>query len=111
MGIDIWLTINVDTGGEPYDATLFECSATHNLGRMWARAGVYDALYNSDGKQAGEIAGVLLAGLEEMQTKPDDYKPLSPPNGWGTYDGALDFLGRLARACQAYPKAIVRVSK
>lgn len=50
MSLDIYLEIQVDTGGlEPYRVALFSANATHNLTWLWDAIGVYDALYMKDG--------------------------------------------------------------
>ena len=46
MSLDIWLGMNVDTGGEePYFLELFDANITHNLGEMADKAGIYDVLW------------------------------------------------------------------
>ncbi len=112
MSINIYLTIEVDTGGEePYTVQLYADSITHNLTPMWDAAGCYGALYMRDGEKAGDIKGDLRMGLQNMQASPDVYKALNPSNGWGDYGGAVRFLTRLIAACEQHPKATVNVSK
>jgi len=111
MGIAIWLTIKIETGNEPYTATLYDDNITHNLAPMWRKAGVFDAIYNSDGKQAGCIAKKLRKGLEKMKAKPEKFRRLNPVNGWGDYDGAIEFLSDLTDACEKYPNATIGVWK
>ena len=112
MSLDISLTITVDTGGEePYEVELYNGNYTHNVGSMWRKAGVYDALYNSAGVKAGELIDVLVAGWRDMNKSPAEYRELNPPNGWGDYDSAATFLADLIWACQKHPKAIIEVSR
>lgn len=112
MSLDVYLTIGVDVGGvEPVEMGLFDGNITHNVIPMWSKAGVYKALYESDGKLAGEIAETLASGVEAMRSRPNEYKALNPENGWGDYDGALQWLGDYAEACRKYPKAVIRVSR
>jgi len=83
----------------------------HNLGPMWRAAGVYDALYNSDGQTAGEVLAVLQRGLSDMRRHPSKYQTLTPSNGWGEYDTALQFLEGVVTACDTNPDAEIKVSK
>lgn len=80
---------------------------THNLAPMWRIAGVMDALYESDGHRAGEFLPVLRAGLAHMEAHPDVYTPLNPANGWGNYEGALEFLREWIAECEPRPEATI----
>jgi hypothetical protein len=112
MSLDIWLTIGVDTGGpEPYEITLYDANYTHNVTPMWRKAGIYEALYESDGKQAGEILPMLRAGIVDMERKPNAYIALNPSNGWGSYETALPWLRKFTAACERHPKAVIGVWK
>lgn len=112
MSLDIWLSIDVDTGGkEPHNITLFDANYTHNVVPMWKKAGCYDALYMSDGKLAGNVLPELEAGLAAMKADPEGFKQLNPLNGWGNYDSALKFLEEFTEACRAHPKTTIGVSK
>lgn len=85
-------------------------NATHNLSPMWRQAGIRDALYESEGQTAGSILPTLRLGLAKMVASPAEYKALNPKNGWGSYEGALDFLRTVIAACEANPDAIIEVS-
>jgi len=112
MSLGFSLYVYADLGGEyPYYVDLYSRNYTHNVTPMWIKVGVYDALYMRADKQASEIIEVLKAGVLDMQTKPDEYKLLNPPNGWGDYDSALVFLEDVLSNCEKYPKAIIGVSK
>ncbi len=112
MSIWISLSIGIDTGGENLTIiSLFDENYTHNVTPMWKKAGVYDALYNSDGLQAKDIAKTLSLGIIDMESKPDEYRLLNPENGWGDYEGALSFLVSFLIACDQHPETIIGVSK
>jgi hypothetical protein len=112
MSLDISLSIEVDTGGrKPYPVVLYDANYTHNVTPMWKRAGVYDALYNSEGKLAKDVTGVLIAGFNHMRKNKEEYLPLNPENGWGHYDTALHFLWKFLKACVAHPNATIGVWK
>jgi hypothetical protein len=86
-------------------------NCTHNLAPMWRKAGVYDALYMSDGRRAGDYLEALKAGLADMEENPAEYKKLNPPNGWGDYEGAIGVLQRITRAFEEYPDGKIWISK
>lgn len=105
MSYDIRLEI--DTGG-PEPATVGrEFNMTSNVAPMWRRAGA--DLAAADGKSAGGLVLFLDAAIRRMKANPDEYRAMDPPNGWGTYEGCLEFLQELRDACAANPNTIVRV--
>ena len=112
MSLDIYLYIDVDAGSsEPTRITLLDRNITHNLGRMWQLAGVYDALYERDGQVAGDTWRTLMAGVEFMKTHPAECRALDSPNGWGTYKDALPWLEEVTEAFRKHPKATIGVSR
>lgn len=110
--MDFYLFADVDLGGkEPHELKLYWSNATHNLSPMWHKAGIYDALYDSKDKEAGTIIPALRTGLKEMIIHRKEYEKLNPPNGWGDYNGALEFLAGVLDACENTPKARIWISK
>lgn len=93
------------------EVKVFDANFTHNVTSMWRKAGVYDALYNSEGMTAFEVLPYLRGGLDDMRAKPDEYAALDAPNGWGTYNNALPWLERLVAAFEEMPNGIIGVSK
>jgi hypothetical protein len=90
---------------------IFWQNYTHNVTPMWAKAGVYDALYMSDGRTAKEYVDALEHGVADMVAKPAEYISLNANNGWGTYDTALPWLQKVLIAFKENPEAVIRVSK
>lgn len=90
---------------------IYSGNYTHNVAKMWRRSGVYDALYNSEGKLAKDILPVLANGYEHMKENPSEYEELNPPNKWGSYEGALDYLKEVMDACRKYPNSKIAISK
>ena len=110
MSLDVYLTMEVDTGGdEPYSITLYDGNYTHNVTPMWSKAGVYKALYKRDEWDreitAAELIPVLQRGYTNMERDSEGYKELNPSNGWGSYGTAIEWLGKLLSACREHPKA------
>jgi hypothetical protein len=87
---------------------------THNLGEMAAKAGLYKYLWRP-GEVNATIAQDLIPrlenGLEELLKHPDYYKTFEPKNGWGHYDGLVEFVKKYLEACKSNPDAIIRVSR
>lgn len=104
MSLDIWLTAKVE-------ATVVDKNITHNLGKMWEEAGIYDALYNSEGQTALSVLPILHEGLKRMISDPDKFKKFDSPNGWGMYKHALPWLSELIAGFEEHPEGVIWVSK
>lgn len=109
MSYSVWLEI--DTGGEePYQIDDDYLNYTYNVAPMFRLALGDEGLRGLHGKTGLEAGGMLIVGITHMRGQRQQYLPLNPENGWGDYEGALDFLVRLLRVCTAHPKATVVVS-
>jgi hypothetical protein len=104
MSLDIYLSAVVEL-------EVVSKNITHNLTPMWREAGVYYALYDSEGETAAEILPVLEKGLIKMLADPEKYKKLDSPNGWGTYEHAVPWLTELIAEFKKYPQGMISVSK
>jgi len=113
MSLDLWLYVEVDTGRGPFEVTVgeYDFNITHNVTPMWGEAGVFDALYESNGDTAEKYLDVLYKGYVDMLNCPEIYKALNPANGWGTYEGALEFLRKWIEECERHPKAKIHVCR
>lgn len=98
MGLDIW-TKSVNK------------NITHNLIEMWEEAGVYDALYESEGKTASKIIPILKQGLIKLKADPAHYKKFDSPNGWGTYADAVPWLEDLICELEKSPRAKIHICR
>lgn len=103
MSISIWLQFE--------GMTSESFNITHNVNSMWHKAGCYDALYNSEGKLSKEVSPILQLSLLVMLARPEEFKELNPENGWGDYDGAIDFLVKVIKEFNESPSAKIVVSK
>jgi len=93
---------------------------THNLGDM-ADAVVlsngltlYQVLWRPDEhelKFAREISDLLDEGWNILLADPEKYKNYNPPNGWGSYDGLVNFVYKYRNACLDNPDAELRISR
>jgi hypothetical protein len=104
-----WIYLDIDTGGE-HAATVAEIgNITRNLTPMIRKA-IGCGWFDLQGKKAAEITEQVDDGLADMIANRDAYEELNPPNGWGDYEGCVDFLTSFAAALKDHPKAYVSVS-
>ena len=103
---------NIDT--EPDTLCVYWRNITHNLNKMAQMAGVYEYVWRPDElglEFAEELIDPLTLGIAALKNDPDFYRRYNPSNGWGTYEGLVDFLESYLQACRDYPKARIRVSR
>jgi hypothetical protein len=113
MSLDVWLTMEVDTGGsEPHHVELGSWNITHNLNSMAGEAGFYRQLWHGEGVEtAGDLIEPLEQGLAAMHKDPDKFKLLNPSNGWGSYDSLVPWVTDLLASCKKHPKAKVEIER
>lgn len=76
---------------------------------LWEEAGVYESLYDSDGKKAREISRSLAYGLDRIVSD-ENMATLIPPGTGGGVKEAVGFLESLLKACIVHPDARVEAS-
>jgi hypothetical protein len=94
--------------------TLYDRNITHNLAQMAGQAGIYEALWRPEEigiTKARDLIGPLQTGLDLLKSDPARFKAFNPANGWGDYDGLVDFVSSYLRACRGYPDANVSASR
>jgi hypothetical protein len=92
------------------DNTIYQANITHNLNKMADAAGIYKHLWRPDEigiKTAGELIEPLRDGLAKLKADPDQFAKYNPPNGWGSYEGLVNFVTEYLEACKANPAAQV----
>jgi len=109
--MDIFLTINVDTGNGEKPIDVWYDSVTDNLMKMAKLANLYTVIYEPKFKKARSQIAPLKAGLEQLQMKDgyDSYKKLESRHLWGSYDALLLFTKKYLKACEDNPKCDVNV--
>lgn len=91
---------------------VFWANITHNLNKMAKEAGIYEYLWRPEEvliTKAEQLINPLEMGLSALENDPERFKAYNPSNGWGSYEGLIDFVRRYLKACQQYPEATVRV--
>lgn len=91
---------------------VYSANITHNLAHMAREADIYFALWCPDEigiTLAAQLIEPLTAGLAFLKATPDHFRSFNPANGWGDYDGLVDFVAAYLAACKAHPTATVSV--
>lgn len=110
--------------------SVYSNNITHNLGKMANEvkfgldsmhvneAGeeltLYHVLWRPEEfgfKYARDISDLLDIGWNILLSDPDYFKTLNPSNGWGSYDGLVNFVYQYRNACWDNPKAELRISR
>jgi hypothetical protein len=98
--------------GDDDSKEVYTANITHNLTTMASEAGIYQYLWRPDEiniSKAGELIEPLRKGLALLEGDPERFKQFNPSNGWGDYDGLVEFVRRYLKACEIYPTADVSV--
>lgn len=107
-------------GREPFTVaseegeTVYTANITHNLNKMAAEAGIYEALWRPDEHgmtKAAQLIEPLTEGLSALRADPARFETFNPSNGWGDYDGLVTFVARYLAACEQYPHAEIGISR
>ena len=92
-----------DEGGPA--AVVFEDSSSPGLVPVWEAAGVYDALYNSDGRMARDVSRAIAYGLDQLNDNAA-LGSLLPPGVSMTE--AIRFLDNVSRGCTIHGVARIQ---
>lgn len=95
--------VREDEGMPP--AVVFEDSTTPGMVPVWEAVGVYDALYNSDGKRARDVSRAIAHGLDRVTEDPS-LAQLMPPGVSQTE--AIRFLDNVNRGCTTHGAAWIQ---
>lgn len=136
MSLDVTLYrnyhVSYDNGKtlEPQREFLYTSNITHNLGKMAAEAGLYEALwrpyqlkpgYNipeddhdaeyeyeeANPVRAHEIIDIIEKGLEDMKARPKHYEKFNSSNGWGMYHNFVPWIEEYLKALKEFPETQV----
>jgi hypothetical protein len=100
--------------------SVYSANITHNLGKMADAVDVgegrtlYEILWRPDEHgyvYAREIVDCLHNGLKELSFNPEKYRKFAPENGWGSYEGLIEFVRKYHAACMETPDAELRVCR
>jgi hypothetical protein len=100
--------------------SVYEGNITHNLGKMAGQVlltngmSLYDVLWRPDEHgltHAGQIVDSLHEGIVKLTKDPDYFKKYNPENGWGSYEGLVNFTRDYYNACMENMEAELRISR
>lgn len=109
MSLDVTLTAT-----RTLTVSVFDGNITHNLGKMAQDAGLYEVLWHPSEhgiSTAAQAIPLLRRGLARLRAEPERFKLLNPANGWGSYDGLVDFTRDVLRACEENPDATLEAHR
>lgn len=113
---------------------VYESNITHNLNKMAAEAGLYEALWRphrlkegydipegdheaeylfeiNNPSIASDILPALKKGLLSLKNRQSFFKTFDSPNGWGSYGNFVPFVENYLKACELYPNSKISVSR
>ena len=100
--------------------SVYSANITHNLGAMAKEVNLsngmtlYQVLWRPEEKGlyfAREISELLDEGWNLLMADPVKYKKFNPENGWGSYEGLVNFVYEYRNACWDTPDAELRASR
>jgi len=62
-------------------------------------------------REAAELERYLEEGVAELERETDKYKEFNPENGWGSYEGLVDFVRSYIAKCREFPRATVKARR
>lgn len=113
MSLDVYLTAVRPT-------TVHDGNITHNLGKMADAVKLsddltlYHVLWRPDEHglvYAADIVDYLFKGLEILKRDPKKFRQYNPKNGWGSYEGLVEFVRKYLDACLENPDAEIGVCR
>ncbi len=93
---------------------VYSSNVTHNLNTMADKAGIYEACWRPEEigiTKAGQLVPLLRDGLAKLRSEPGHYSQFNPKNGWGNYEGFVQWVASYLDACEQHPEAEVSVSR
>lgn len=100
--------------------SVFSQNITHNLGKMANEVllsdgnTLYQILWRPEEcgyVYAKDISELLDEGFNILLADPQTYQKYNPENGWGNYEGLVNFVYKYRNACWDNPEAELRVSR
>ena len=78
------------------------------LEKAWYKIKDFKEAFNSREREI--IIPTLKFMIADMRAYPDIYKPLNPKNGWGNYEGAIEFLEEALKALLENKNSVMEIS-
>jgi hypothetical protein len=94
----------VSDDGETAPAVVFQDTTSPGFVPLWEEVGVYDALFNSDGREAREVSRAIAYGVDQLNENESLVRLLPSSLSLGE---AIRFLENIHRACVIHASARV----
>jgi len=113
MSLDVDLMVTQPT-------SVYSGNITHNLNKMAMEVKLsngktlYDVLWRPDEhgySLAEDISDLLDEGFNILLSDPEKFQKFNPENGWGDYEGLVNFVYAYRNACWETPDAELRISR
>ncbi|WP_312356663.1 hypothetical protein [Agrobacterium sp.] len=91
--------------------TVYSGNYTYNCSPMFVRAIGQDGINSLHGQKAKFLVDQLERAVAHI-SDPDNepfYKELEPENGWGSHEGATEYLKEILEACRNNPEGVFHV--
>jgi hypothetical protein len=98
----VFRLLSDDAAGAP--SVAFEDSTSPGFVPLWEAVGVYDALYNSDGREAREVSRAIAYGVDQLNENAALARLLPSSLSLGE---AIRFLENIHRGCTTHMSAQV----
>lgn len=106
MGLDLWMTSQVCPTCERSESTDSH-HITYNLSPMWSVIFPNDKhMVDIDGMTGRNSVPRLTVALQRLMDSPDEFIPLNPSNGWGSYEGFKQYIRTLLALAHRYPNYV-----
>ena len=96
MSLDLWME---DKNQEEQESFNY----TYNVSKMWKEATGDDQMIPIEGLTGREAKVVLTKALKELESNPEKYQAMNPPNKWGSYLKFMQWIERLIQECENHP--------
>lgn len=111
MSADWWATTPGCEGCKCPGHSIGEWNLTYNLSPMlWEAgfAGWQDVVGKVEPIPTGKsVVAAMEPVLAELRSDPEKYQAMNPPNGWGTYEIAVEVLADCIDSLREHPDAVV----
>lgn len=94
---------------DPEKSALIE--AQEEAGNYSGEGGAYEIAKTLPTVYARDLIPSMESGLAALKADPARFKALNPENGWGSYEGLVEFVEQYLAACKESPDAQVEVSR
>jgi hypothetical protein len=101
--VSLVFALVLEEGGDR-PTVVFQDSTSSGCVPVWEEAGVYDALYNSDGQEARAVSRKIAFGVDRLHQEPKLARLLPPTVSLAE---AIRFLENVLRGCTIHASARV----